>query len=55
MFLLQSRNVPKQTIEEDDRNNQNEPLNLLKEIEDEDECGLNETISQKKMLKKLLE
>ena len=49
--------MPKQTIEEDDRNNQNEPLNSLKEIEDEDEYGLNEMVSQKKkkMLKKLLE
>ena len=50
--------MPKQTIEEHDRNNQNEPLNSLKEIEDEDEYGLNEMVSQKKkkkMLKKLLE
>lgn len=40
--------MPKQTIEEHDRNNQNEPLNSLKEIEYEDECGLNEMVSQKK-------
>lgn len=43
--------MPKQTIEEHDRNNQNEPLNSLKEIEDEDEYGLNEMVSQKKKKK----